>query len=161
MSTISVTRTIPAPAARVWRVCTDLPGRAGWLSTVDHVEVITAGELRAGSVWRETRHMPDGGRVAEEFRVEECEEGARFVVSSPGTGADYRMTYTFAPVEDGRRRGHTLVTVVQEGTPLAARGRWIALFLGGLAAAVSEGALRQDLHDLEIAAREPLLIDFT
>jgi uncharacterized protein YndB with AHSA1/START domain len=153
MSTITVTRMIQAPAARVWRLFTDLHHRATWLSTVDQVEVITTGDLRAGSVWRETRRLPDGGRVTEEFRVEEYDEGVRFVLSSPGTGADYRMTYTFAPVLTGRRRGDTLVTVVQEGTPLAARGRLIALFLGGLAAVVSEGALRQDLHDLEIAAR--------
>jgi uncharacterized protein YndB with AHSA1/START domain len=156
MSTIAVTRMIQAPAARVWQVFTDLRNRSSWLSTVDHVEVLTVGDLRPGSIWRETRHMPDGEHVTEEFRVEECDEGARFVVSSPGTGADYRMTYTFAPVANGRRRGGTVVTVVQEGTPLAARGRLIALFLGGLAAVVSEGALRQDLHDLEIAARGPL-----
>ncbi|MDR7280337.1 SRPBCC family protein [Catenuloplanes atrovinosus] len=153
MSTIAVTQLVQAPAARVWAVFTDLAHRAAWLSTVDEVEVLTPGRLRAGSVWRETRHMPDGARVTEEFRVEEYDEGARFVVSSPGIGADYRMTYTFAPVEDGRHRGETAVTVVQEGTPLAPGGRLLALLLGGLAAMVSEGALRQDLHDLAIAAR--------
>ncbi len=160
MSTISVSRMIQAPAAHVWRLFTDLHHRSAWLSTVDHVEVITGGDLRAGSVWRETRHMPDGARVTEEFRVEECDEGVRLVVSSPGIGADYRMTYTFTPVEEGRHRGDTVVTAVQVGTPLAARGRLIALFLGGLAAVVSEGALRHDLHDLERAARRQL-IEFT
>ncbi|MFI5840377.1 SRPBCC domain-containing protein [Catenuloplanes sp. NPDC051500] len=156
MSTITVTRMIQAPAARVWRLFTDLHQRATWLSTVDQVEVLTAGELRPGSVWRETRRLPDGGRVTEEFRVEECDEGLRFVVSSSGVGADYRMTYTFAPVRTGRRRGDTVVTAVQEGTPLAPRARLVALLLGGLAAVVSEGALRQDLHDLEIAVRGQL-----
>lgn len=153
MSTIAVTRTIKAPAAQVWQVFTDLQGRAGWLSTVDHVEVLTPGELRSGSVWQETRHMPDGAHVTEEFRVEECDEGTRFVVSSPGIGADYRMTYTFTSIEDGRHRGETAVTAVQEGAPLEPRGRLLALVFGGLAAMVSEGALRQDLHDLAAAVR--------
>ena len=97
--------------------------------------------------------MPDGAHVTEEFRVEECDEGTRFVVSSPGIGADYRMTYTFTSIEDGRHRGETAVTAVQEGAPLEPRGRLLALVFGGLAAMVSEGALRQDLHDLAVAVR--------
>ena len=39
------------------------------------------------------------------------------MVTSPGIGADYRMTYTFVPVLDGRHRGATMVTVVQDGSP--------------------------------------------
>jgi len=33
--------------------------------------------------------------------VAECVAPERFVVTSPGIGADYRMTYTFAPIEVG------------------------------------------------------------
>jgi hypothetical protein len=96
--------------------------------------------------------MADGGEITEEFRVDECVIPERFVVTSPGIGAEYRMTYTFVPVIEGRHRGGTMVTVVQDGTPTAPAGRFLALVFGGLAARTVEGALRRDLDDLAAAA---------
>jgi uncharacterized protein YndB with AHSA1/START domain len=152
MSTVAVTRLIEAPVVDVWRVFTDLPSRREWLSTVTHVEMLTRGPFGAGTVWRETRTMADGTEITEEFRVRECLIPERFVVASPGIGADYRMTYTFVPVTEGRHRGGTMVTVVQDGTPTAPAGRFLALVFGGLAARTLEGALRRDLDDLAAAA---------
>jgi hypothetical protein len=74
------------------------------------------------------------------------------VVTSAGIGADYRMSYTFVPVIEGRHRGGTMVTVIQDGTPTAPAGRLLALVFGGLAARTVEGALRRDLDDLAAAA---------
>ncbi|MET0414785.1 MAG: SRPBCC family protein, partial [Actinoplanes sp.] len=90
--------------------------------------------------------------ITEEFHVDECVLPERFVVTSPGIGADYRMTYTFVPVITGRHRGSTMVTVVQDGNPTAPAGRILALLFGGLAAETAEGALRRDLDDLAAAA---------
>ena len=155
MSTVTVTRLIDAPVAQVWRVFTDLSGRCEWLHTVTRVERLTEGPFAAGTVWQETRTMPDGEDVTEEFRVIESAEPERFVVSSPGMGADYRMTYTFEPVTAGRHAGDTMVTVVQDGSATAPRGRFLALVFGGLAARTVEGALRRDLDDLAVAAHRP------
>ena len=152
MSTVAVTRLVEAPVSAVWRVFTDLPSRCERLTTVIAVELLTRGPFGAGTVWRETRTMADGGEITEEFRVDECVVGERFVVISPGIGAEYRMTYTFVPVLEGRHRGGTMVTVVQDGTPTAPAGRFLALVFGGLAARTVEGALRRDLDDLAAAA---------
>jgi uncharacterized protein YndB with AHSA1/START domain len=152
MSTVAVTRLIDAPPERVWRVFTDLSARTAWLSTVDAVEVLTADPFGAGTRWRETRATPDGTLVTEEFRVEEAYPLQRFTVMSPGIGADYRTTYAVTPVEVGRHRGGTLVTVIQEGSPTTPYGRLLALVFGGLAARAVEGALRRDLTDLAAAA---------
>ncbi|MEU8229856.1 SRPBCC family protein [Actinoplanes sp. NPDC048791] len=152
MSTVAVTRLVEAPVAAVWRVFTDLPSRCERLSTVIAVELLTQGPFGAGTEWRETRTMADGTEITEEFRVDECVSPQRFVVSSPGIGAEYRMTYTFVPVLEGRHRGGTMVTVVQDGTPTAPAGRFLALVFGGLAARTVEGALRRDLEDLAAAA---------
>ncbi len=155
MSTVTVTRLIGAPVAEVWRVCTGLSGRCDWLSTVTGVDVLTSKPFGAGTVWRETRTMPDGEAVTEEFRVIECVVPERFVLTSPGIGAEYRMTYTFDPVLDGRHRGDTLVTVVQDGHTTAPSGRFLTLVFGGLAARTVEGALRRDLDALAaVAARD-------
>ncbi|MFI5932517.1 SRPBCC family protein [Actinoplanes sp. NPDC051494] len=152
MSTVAVTRLVEAPVVTVWNVFTDLPRRRDWLSTVTHVEMLTRGPFRAGTVWRETRTMADGGEITEEFLVRECAVPERFIVTSPGIGADYRMSYTFTPVIEGRHRGGTMVTVVQDGNPTAPAGRLLALVFGGLAARTVEGALRRDLDDLAAAA---------
>jgi hypothetical protein len=152
MSTVAVTRLVEAPVVEVWRVFTDLPRRCEWLSTVTEVQLMTTGPFGRGTVWRETRTMADGAQIAEEFRVRECVVPEKFVVESPGIGADYRMTYTFVPVVEGRHRGGTMVTVVQDGTPTAPAGRFLAFVFGGLAARTVEGALRRDLDDLAAAA---------
>jgi len=152
MSTVAVTRLIEAPVASVWYVFTDLAGRSRWLSTVTRVELRTPGPFGAGTAWRETRTMADGGEITEEFLVRDCAIGERFVVTSPGIGADYRMTYSFVPVIEGRHRGGTMVTVVQDGRPTAPAGRFLALIFGGLAAETAEGVLRRDLDDLAAAA---------
>lgn len=152
MSTVVVTRIIDAPAPQVWRVFTDLRARVGWLSTVDAVDVISDGPFGTGTTWRETRTISDGTRVTEEFRVDHAAPPGRFTVTSPGIGANYRMTYTFTPVEVGRHRGRTLATVVQEGAPTGPYARFLALVFGGLAARTVEGALRRDLADLAAVA---------
>jgi uncharacterized protein YndB with AHSA1/START domain len=179
MSTVAVTRLVRAPIDRVWSVLTDLPARADWLSTVYSVEPLTTGDFGPGTVWRESRTMPDGDRVTEEFRVQECAPMERFVLSSPGTGADYRVTYTLAPIQAAtfapihtafaashanrfapgtsigtaaRFEPATQVAVVLEGTASGTVSRLLALVLGGFAASVVEGALRRDLADLAAAA---------
>ncbi len=152
MSTVAVTRLVEAPVREVWRVFTDLRSRREWLSTVVAVELMSPGPFGAGTAWRETRTMADGAEITEEFHVRECVVPERFVVESPGIGADYRMTYTFVPVTEGRHVGATMVTVVQDGSPTAPAGRFLALVFGGLAARTVEGALRRDLDDLAAAA---------
>ena len=152
MSTVAVTRLVEAPVSTVWRVFTDLAGRRQWLSAVTGVDVLTPGPFGDGTVWRETRRMADGGEISEEFQVRECEAAERFVVTSRGIGADYRMTYTFIPVVTGRHRGATMVTVVQDGGATAPVGRLLGMIFGGLAAGTAEGALRRDLDDLAAAA---------
>jgi uncharacterized protein YndB with AHSA1/START domain len=152
MSTVAVTRFVAAPVDDVWRVFTNLSCRCDWLSTVTRVEMLSEGPFGTGTAWRETRTAADGGEVSEEFRVRECVAPSRFVVDSPGIGAEYRMTYTFVPVTEGRHRGGTMVTVVQDGTPTAPAGRFLSMVFGGMAARTVEGALRRDLDDLAAAA---------
>ena len=150
MSTVTVSAFIEAQAADLWRLLTDLPARADWLSAVSAVEVLGAGGFGPGSTWRETRVRPDGGAEPEEFEVIEAVAPGRLVLGSRGAGADYRITWTLRTVE--RRRGCTEVTVEQEAVPTRAYGRVLALILGGLAARAVESALRRDLADLALAA---------
>ena len=151
MSTVTVTYAVEAPVGRVWQVFTDLPARVGWLTSVVDVAVDSAGPFDVGTSWRETRMLAGGERVTEEFHVTECRPYECCVIASPGVGADYRMTYTFADAPGAA----TVVSAVQEGGPIRPGGRLLVTVLGGLAARTSEGALRQDLADLATAAARP------
>ncbi|MFJ8581937.1 SRPBCC family protein [Micromonospora sp. NPDC093277] len=152
MSTVAVTQLIEAPAIALWQLLVDLPARADWLSTVGAVELLTPGHLAAGTSWQEIRTRPDGGAQAEEFVVVEAVPLRRLVLSSPGIGVDYRITWTLRTVRR-RRRACTAVTVRQEARPTARSGRVLALIFGGLAVRAVEGAFRRDLADLARAAR--------
>ncbi|GAB3344188.1 hypothetical protein GCM10027452_15850 [Micromonospora halotolerans] len=110
MSTVTVSAFIEAQDVDVWRLLTDLPARADWLSAVGDVEILTSGDLGAGTAWRETRVRPDGVAEPEEFLVVEAVAPARLVLSSRGAGADYRITWTLRTVER-RRRGCTEISV--------------------------------------------------
>ncbi|MEV0001281.1 SRPBCC family protein [Micromonospora sp. NPDC050980] len=151
MSTVTVSAFIEAQDADLWRLLTDLPARADWLSAVGAVEVLTGGGFSPGTAWRETRVRPDGGAEPEEFEVVEATAPRRLVLGSRGSGVDYLITWTLRTVER-RRRGCTEVTVRQEAVPTRPYGRVLALILGGLAARAVEGALRRDLADLALAA---------
>jgi hypothetical protein len=152
MSTVAVSRLVEAPVAVVWQVFTDLARRRDRLSTVIDVEVVSPPPFGAGTTWRETRQMAGTGEITEEFQVLECVIPERFVVTSPGIGVEYRMTYSFVPVVAGRHKGGTMVTLVQDGAPTAPAGRFLALIFGGLAADTAAVALRRDLDDLAAAA---------
>ncbi|WFE51428.1 MULTISPECIES: SRPBCC family protein [unclassified Micromonospora] len=151
MSTVAVTRIIEAHAVDVWRLLTDLPGRAARLSATGPIEVLTPGPFGPGTAWREERAQPDGGALSEEFLVVEALAPQRLVLVSSGAGVDYRITWTLRPVRR-RRRGCTAITVAQEAVPTDPYGRVVALLLGGLAARAVEVALRRDLADLAAAA---------
>jgi uncharacterized protein YndB with AHSA1/START domain len=148
-TTIEVSRSVPAPVDQVWRVFTDLPARAGLMSTVDSVEMITGG-FGVGTTWRETRTLRDVP-VTEEWRVVSLSPPYRCVISSHGEGEDYQMEYEFTP-----RAGGTRIRVHFQATPQhpGLAERVLAFFVGGIAAFVAEGTLRQDLEDLAYAVEQ-------
>lgn len=155
MSTVSHSRLIDASADRLWQIMTDLPARAGWLCTVDRIEVLTPGRFAPGTSWRESRTLPDGATLTEELLVREADPPHRFVLASSGVGVDYRTTYQFRPVTGRCGVAGTDVTVVQEATYTVRYGRVLAAVFGGLAARAVENALRRDLDDLAAAAEPP------
>jgi len=148
-STIEVSRFIPAPVDRVWRVLTDLPARARLMSTVDSIEMPAEG-FGVGTTWRETRTLRDVP-VTEEWHVESLSPPYRCVISSRGQGEDYQMEYELTP-----RAGGTRIRVHFQATAQHPRlaERVFTLFFGGIAAFVAEGTLRRDLEDLALAVEE-------
>lgn len=149
---MTVGRLVGAPVERVWAIFTDLAARPQWLSTVERVERLTPDAFGPGTAWRETRLIAAEARVVEELRVVATDPPRSVTLASPGIGANYRLTYTFTPVDS-----RTFVRVVLEGRPQGAASRVLATLLGGLAVRTVEGALRRDLDALAAAAAESAL----
>jgi hypothetical protein len=148
MLSVTVAREVPAGVDVVWATFTDLVHRPSWLSTVEDVEPLTRGRFEVGTRWRETRQAAGRRRVTEEFVVTACEPQRCCVLALAGDGADYKLGFTFTPIEVGRHRGDTNVAVTLVGTPSSRASRLLSFFLGGVAARTVAGALSSDLDAL-------------
>jgi uncharacterized protein YndB with AHSA1/START domain len=151
MSRVTVTRVIPAPPEAVWSVFADLADRPFWLSEVESVEVLTSGELRPDTRWRETRVDADGGRVTEELVITHVEPGRSVTMTLLGESEPSHLTYVFAPVDVGPHSGETSVTATVQSRPHGLANLLIAFFLGSFAARTAEGHLRDELDELAAA----------
>jgi uncharacterized protein YndB with AHSA1/START domain len=149
-----VTQVIDAPVGLVWEVFTDLAGRARWLSEVDGVEVLATAGLE-GARWRETRRVGTGrstGLVVEELMLTVVEPRRRCTVALAEDVATNELHYEFTPIELGAHRGSTLVTVlVAENRPQGLADHLLAFVVGGFAARMAEGAVRDELGALTSA----------
>lgn len=91
----TMTEWIDAPPERVYAIATDLPGAGAWMQNLVRVEMLTDGEFRTGTRWREVRKM-FGKEAAEEFEVRACEPGRSFTLYVDGSkGASKRGEYLF------------------------------------------------------------------
>ena len=151
MSGTTVTRVVPAPPEAVWSLFTDLAARPSWLSEVESVELLTPGEIRPGTRWRETRVDAKGAQVTEELVLTEVESGRSLEMTITDGGEASRLAYTFAPVDVGEHRGGTSVTATVEGGPHGLANLLIAFFLGEFVARTAEGHLRDELDELASA----------
>ena len=117
--TFRVTRELAASPHEVFRAMTNLDDAGEWMPGFVRIQKLgTAGELVAGSRWRETRRMM-GNEATEEFEVLEVAPPERLrlrVDGSRGTAGsgEYLFTYTLVPTVLG-----TLVTLDGEIRGLA------------------------------------------
>jgi uncharacterized protein YndB with AHSA1/START domain len=145
MSTVTVTRVIPAPPQVVWRVFTDLAGRPLWLSEVESVELLS------DTRWRETRVDPTGHAVTEELMITEVDPGRSITMTLMGEGEASHLSYVFAPVDVGEHRGGTSVTATVQSRPHGLANLLMTFFVGEIAARTAEGHLREELDELAAA----------
>jgi uncharacterized protein YndB with AHSA1/START domain len=151
MSRVTVTRVIPAPPEAVWDVFAEISDRPSWLSEVESVEVLTPGESRPDTRWRETRVDVAGGRVTEELMITDIDPGRSVTMTLLGESEPSHLTYVFTPIDVGQHSGETSVTATVENRPHGLTNLLIAFFLGQFAARTAEGHLRDELDELAAA----------
>ena len=101
----SLSINIDAPPGRVYDVATDIQNAGDWMQNLVRIEMLTDGEFRVGTRWREIRKM-FGKDAAEEFEVRACEPSQSFTLWVDGSkGSSKRGEYLFvhrlAPADGG------------------------------------------------------------
>lgn len=117
MSTIKVSREIAAPVDKVFALFTDIEHGSAHVSGIKSVEMMTFGEFRLGTKWRETREVL--GRLDDaEMEITAFEQNRSYTITHHKAGVRVDTEFTFAPVTTG-----TLVSIEfalnPQGLPLA------------------------------------------
>jgi ribosome-associated toxin RatA of RatAB toxin-antitoxin module len=130
---------INAPASVVWRLTTDVVKWPTFMPTVQHVELLTPGELRVGSSAR----VKQPGQTTAVWTVTRIEPMTEFTWETRRMGLRMIGRHLLAPAGEGTRN-----TVSIE---VAGRGSGLfALFFGGMIARV----MRQESAAFEKAASQ-------
>jgi carbon monoxide dehydrogenase subunit G len=151
MPTVTTTRTIEAPIARVWSVFTDLESSQEHLSAVEDVEVLTDGPFAVGTTWRETRKM-FGRTATEEMQVTAVEHQASYAVGAVSQGTTYTSRFDFREIDPRTTEVRFTFTGETQGSvrKTISAVMW-PLFRGKVAK-----ELRRDLDDLaEVCEKRP------
>ena len=139
-----IDRTIAAPPEKVFRLATD-PERFGeWMQGLVRLERATAGPLKSGSRWRETRKVM-GSEATEEFEVTALEPPRRFDLYVDGTKGsnrkgEYRFRHRFEPAAGGTR-----VVMSAEITKLG----WMGTVFGFLFVAIFRKIIGKDFDAMK------------
>lgn len=153
MHEVSVSRVIPAPAAVVWSLITDVAECPNYLSAVTAVEFLAGpNPIELGTSWRETRSM-FGRSATEEMTVTGLIPGEQYTVTSQAHNAVYTSTLTVTTID----AGSCSLTLSFASNATGNLARLGAATVGRLFAPATRRALAADLDDIEAAvvARYP------
>lgn len=148
MHAVSASRVIPAPAAVVWSVITDVGDCPNYLGAVTAVEILAGpNPIELGTKWRETRSM-FGRSTTEEMVVTGLIPGEQYTVTSQAHNAVYTSTLTVTPID----AGSCSLALSFASNATGNLARLGAATVGRLFAPATRRALVADLVDIEAAA---------
>lgn len=150
MPSITVSRTIEAPAADVFDASTDVRAWADVVPAITKIEVLTDGPVGVGTRFRETRTM-FGREATEEMEFLEFERPHRYVLGAESHGCRYRSTFTLAPDGTG-----TKLEMVFDGTPLTFGAKVMTVLMRPLMKKMGDMCARDlDAIKAHVEGREP------
>jgi len=145
MTTVTVTNKLEAPVGEVFAAFTDLENSAKHVSGIKSVELLTHGDFRLGTRWRETREVL--GRLDDaEMEVTAFEKDGGYTITHHKGGAKIDTVFTFTPAGDGGTQVSITFALENQGLPpgLLTPVSW------AIAGKVKE-ALTRDLSDMKKA----------
>ncbi len=147
MATVTVTQHVQAPLERVFEIFTDLRKAPERITGIQSLDVLSPGDVGAGTRFRETRVM-FGKEATEEMQVTEFEPNRSYAVEADSHGCLYRSEFVFEPKGDG-----TDVTMTFGATPYTLGAKLMSP-LGKLMAGSVRKACGQDMADLAVFAEK-------
>lgn len=148
MSQIEVTRTVAAPADRVWEIITDLDESTSVISAIEAYERLDEGSaFGVGTRWRETRTM-FGRQASEELEVTAVEPGRSYTVEGDSRGAHYTSQMIVTPMGADSSQ----LTMTFGGEASGAMAKILATTVGKLFEGATKKALQKDLEEIAAAA---------
>jgi uncharacterized membrane protein len=146
---VTVSRSIAAPADRVWAVFTDISAAPDNLSAVDAIELLTPGPFAEQLRWKETRRIY-GRTATEEMWVSALDAGRAYTVSAGATGTKYQSHFEFVPTGDASTTVHFTFSGESHGVARVISAVMWPLFKRKLAKELS-----RDLDDLAKVCEQP------
>jgi carbon monoxide dehydrogenase subunit G len=138
-----VSRSVKAPAERLWQLIADLDRLADVVSGIGSIERLDPGEgFDVGATWREVR-LTLGGEGSEVIRVTEIDPGRRYTSEAEGRHAHFTWVWTVEPQGEG-----SLLTVVLRSKPKGVLARLITSTVGRLYRGVVRRGIERDLDDI-------------
>jgi uncharacterized protein YndB with AHSA1/START domain len=149
---IHLSTTIDASPETVWGVLTDLPHAADILGSVKSARLITDGEYRVGTAWREERNF-FGHHGEEELHVVESEPPNRTLHETRLRHDQIRTEYSIRRTPDGNST-RLMITATMDVSDRTSREKMRWNLLGGHSFESTRRMLIRDLEDLRIEAEK-------
>lgn len=150
MPQIEVSKTVHAPASRVWDIMTDLNRAPDVVSGIETVEVLDGGDtFGVGTRWRETRTM-FGRQATEEMEVTAMDAGRSYSVEAESHGSHYFSTFSVTDL--GKETSQLTMTFAAEGTTTL--NKLMTNTIGRLFMGPTKKAMAKDLDDIAAAAED-------
>jgi uncharacterized protein YndB with AHSA1/START domain len=100
MATIRVSNVIGAPVDRVFQLFTDIEHGPAHVSDIKRIEMLTAGSVRRGTRWRETRDVM-GVQDSAEMEITSFERNRMYTITHHKAGVQMDTSFWFEPVDGG------------------------------------------------------------
>ncbi len=143
---IVVTRTIDAPAARVFQVVADIARWPKVVGAIESVEILSGEPVSVGTHFRETRRL-FGRTASEDMYVAALDPPHRMLLTADSNGMHYLTEHIVEAINDTA----STLTIRFKATPETLLARLMSRFTGFLAPKL-EGALERNTIDIAAAA---------
>ena len=142
MASITIERSIEAPAERVFQAATDFAGAPERIAGILRMEVLTEGPVGPGTRFRETRKM-FGKEATEEMEIVTFEPPRGYAVRAESHGCRYHTEFRFVPEGSGTR-----ASMVFDAQPVSFMAKVMSVLMRPMLKACAK-EMEKDMDDLK------------
>ena len=146
MPTYGTDVSIRAPIDRVFRAFAMPAEWARYLDKVDRVEILTAGPVGVGTIYREFRVLDSGKEIAQDFQITEWVPNAVYSAVSTSAGIRFEFRASFSAAGPMTK---VVITAVPRGTNPVTRFLLPLIWL--FAGRAAKASLADDLGQLKVS----------